>query len=62
MNVKFKDELAKLHILKLLELQNGILNIEKPINIEALAARLSCSPILLLEVLIAMDVEILEDA
>lgn len=60
--VIFKDELMKLHILKLLEMQNGILNISKPVDLDQLASRLSCDPGLLLETLLEMGVGVIEDS
>lgn len=60
--VIFKNELEKLHILKLLEMQNGILDISKPVDLDMLSARLSCNPALLLEVLLEMGVGIIEDS
>jgi hypothetical protein len=59
--VKFTDQLEKLRILKLLELQNGILDTNRFIDIEQLAARLSVNPETLLEVLIEMGCGIIED-
>jgi len=59
--IKINNQLYKLRILKLLELQHGILDTTKTIDLEELAGRLSCDKDLLLEVLIDMDIDILEE-
>jgi len=60
--IKITDELEKLHILKLLELQRGILNTQDWIDVEILASRLSVDSGLLLDVLINMGCGVIEDS
>jgi hypothetical protein len=59
--IKITNQLEKLRILRLLELQYRILDTSGMVDLDQLAARLSCDSALLLEVCIEMGCGIIED-